>query len=369
MEKSYPLSLISIIDEIVPVSEITAPGRGALSPSRLDEHLQATVKRLKNLGIARGACVACALPDGPDAITAAMTARLAGANFASLPTHDSREKYQSLFLETDPKLLLLHSGAHPAREAARSLGIPVANVLRHFEAGIFTLEADIVPPWIEKPPPAPAWKHRHRGVPVVLVAPSPGYRGLANRLDATNPVVGITPPSLEHLHLPHTIEHIAAECVRILRRYRPEGPYALAGWRFDALVALEMGRLLEEQGEKVAFVAMLNASALFHEPGISPMRRALRNVRDLFRAKPEQPSDFLADALRQYHPLPWFGKILHLRPSGQSNSMRVDQPLEWDQIAPHGFTTYEAPSEMLAEPNVHTVATILAAELIQTKPA
>jgi hypothetical protein len=361
------LPLISTVDEMVPISEIAAPGRGALSSSRLDEHLQATVKRLKNLGIRRGACVASALPDGPDAITAAMTARLAGANFAALAPYDSREKYQSLFLETDPKLLLVHSGAHPAREAARSLGIPVANVLRHFEAGIFTLEADIVPPWTASPPPTPAWKRRARGVPVVLIAPGPAYRRLANRLDATNPVVGITPPSLEHLHLPHTIEHIAAECVRILRRYRPHGPYALAGWRIDALVALEMARLLQEQGEKVAFVAMLNASALFHDRGSNPIHRALSSAANFFRSKPEPPSDLLANALRQYRPQPWLGKILHLRPSGPSDSMHSDLRLDWHQIAPHGFTAYEAPSEMLAEPNVHTVATILAAELVQVK--
>src|SRR5580704_12604970 len=127
------------------VHGITASGRGDLSSSRLQEHLHVTLKRLKKLGIRRGACVASVLPEGPDARTVAMTVKLADANFAPLPFQTSREKYQALLLETDPELLLLHSGAHPAREAARSLGIPVANVLRHFEAGIFTLEADTAP--------------------------------------------------------------------------------------------------------------------------------------------------------------------------------------------------------------------------------
>jgi hypothetical protein len=343
---------------------ISAPGRGRTSSSRLEEHLQATVKRLKKLGIRHGACVASALPDGPDAMTVAMVMKRADANLAPLAARASRETYETWLFETNPKLLLLHAGAHPAREAARGLGIPIANVLRHFEAGIFTLETDIAPPrgdhWSAEPP-VPAWKKIARGIPVVLIAPGPAYRRLANRLDAVHPVVGITPPSLEHLPLPHTIEHIAAECVRILRRYRPHGPYALAGWRVDSLVALEMARLLEEEGEKVVFVAMLDASALFHAPGISPLRRA---VAQLFRPKYNPPCDFMAEALRQYRPRPWFGKILHLRAAGSTPG---NPSLEWHDIAPHGIVSYDAPSEMLAEPNVQRVATILAAELVKTK--
>jgi thioesterase domain-containing protein len=361
------LSPVSTFDEMISLEGITAPGRGDLSSARLEEHLHATVKRLKKLGVRPGVCIASVLPDGPDAITAAMTAKLAHADFVPLARRASLEQYQSLFLKTEPKLLLLHSGAHPAREAARSLGIPIANVLRHFEAGIFTLEADIIPTRTEHwsvEPPSLAWKPRPRGVPVVLIAPGPAYRRLANRLDAIHPVVGITPPSLEHLPVPHTIEHIAAECVRMLRRYRPQGPYALAGLRADALVALEMGRLLEEEGEKVAFVAMLDASSLFRSPA-SPVLRAFFSALKRLRRKSAPPQDFMTEALRQYHPRPWYGKILHLSSTGHRRQSEAH--LEWRDIAPHGIASYEAPAEMLAEPNVQVVATILAAELQQAR--
>jgi Thioesterase domain len=337
-----PLSPLSTLDEI-----ISAPGRGRATSARVDEHLQSTMKRLKKLGVRPGACVASALPDGPDSTTAEMAAKLAHADFAPLTPHATVEKYQSILTGIEPKLLLAHSGAHPARDAARSLGIPVANVLRHFEAGIFTLEADIALP-------QPLSKHRARGVPVVLIAPGPAYRRLANRLDAVNPVVGITPPSLEQLPLPHTFEHIAAECVRILRRYRPQGPYALAGWRIDALVALEMARLLEEEGEKVVFVAMLDASSLFDSRPISLLRRAMK----LLRRQYAPPCDFMAEALSRYNPRPWFGKILHLRPSAAEHP--ATGHLNWRSIAPQGIANYEAP-------NIHTVATILAAELVRSR--
>jgi hypothetical protein len=307
---------------------MAAPGRGVTTPSRLEEHLQVTARRFKGLGISRRAPIASALPAGPDAITA----KLAHPSFFSLPAHVSRAEYQSLLLQINPKLLLLHPGEHPARGAARSLEIPVANVLRHFEAGIFTLEVDLA-----RPDPAPlSWKKRPRGVPIVLLAPGSAYRRLANRLEAIHPVIGIAPPSMEDLPAPHTVEHIATECVRILRRYRGHGPYALAGWRADSIVALEMARLLEEEGEKIVLVALLEFPAPAADRHFFSRRKKL---------------------IPDSHP--WYGKILHLRPRRQRDSV------EWRHIAPQGVVTYDAPAEMLAEPNIQLVATILAAELHQ----
>jgi hypothetical protein len=140
----------------------------------------------------------------------------------------------------------------------------------------------------------------------------------------------------------------------MLRGFRPSGPYALAGWKTDSLVALEMARLLEEQGEKVTLVALLDASGLLHKSGIATA------FLSLFRPKLAPPLDFMADALRRYHPRPWFGKIVHLGPSGPSS--------QWRLIAPHGIASFPTPSEMLAEPNVQIVATILSAELRAPEP-
>jgi hypothetical protein len=323
------------------------------------------VKRLKKLGIGPGATVASVLPAGPDATTAAMIMDRAHADFAPFPLRASLGQYETLLLKYEIKLLILHSGEHLARDAARKLGIPVANVLRHFEAGIFTLESDI--PSLAARPSRLTWKTKGQGIPLVLIAPGPAYRRLADRLDATNQVIGITPPGLEHLPLPHTVEHIAAECVRILRCRRPCGPYALAGWRADGVVALEMARLLEEAGEKIAFVAMLDASALFSSPTVSgAIRHALSFAAK--RSRTRHP-DFMAEALSQYHPRPWFGKILHLRAKGSHRAHQIEASFEWASIAPQGVSQYDAPNEMLSDSNVCTVATILAAELFQTKRA
>jgi hypothetical protein len=154
----------------------------------------------------------------------------------------------------------------------------------------------------------------------------------------------------------------------MLRRYRPEGPYALAGWRAEGLVALEMARLLEEDGDKVVFVAMLDAAELFFPP-MGCIRRAVSGALRFLRRKYAPPCEFMAQALRQYRPRPWFGKIICIRPSEPSHSFARDPWFQWKHIAPHGIASYEAPGEMFAEPNVHTVAEILAAELLFFSPS
>jgi thioesterase domain-containing protein len=44
-----------------------------------------------------------------------------------------------------------------------------------------------------------------------------------------------------------------------IRRMQPDGPYRLAGWSMGGMVASEMARRLEESGEEVALLALLDA--------------------------------------------------------------------------------------------------------------
>ena len=329
---------------------ITAPGRADAGAARLGEHLRVTVQRLEKLGVRPGDSVASLLPEGPDAATL----RLALAAFPDAEFVTIRN--ESELVETYPKLLLSHPGWHPLREVASILGIAVVNVLRHFEAGIFTLESAVSLPH--------AWKSPR--VPLILIAPGSAYCQLAKRLDARNPVIGITPPSLELMPLPHTIQHVAAECARMLRRNRPHGPYALAGWRAESLVALEMARLLEEEGEQVEFVALLDASSLF-QPPVGRIGRVLSTLKGFFRNEPKPFCESMEQALRQYRPLPWYGKILHIRPRGETSQRQAR--FQWRDIAPHGVECFDAPGEMLTEANVQTVARILASQFDPTAKA
>jgi thioesterase domain-containing protein len=67
-------------------------------------------------------------------------------------------------------------------------------------------------------------------------------------------------------HTPHeTIEEMAAENIRYIRRHQPKGPYLLAGYSAGAQTAFEMARQLVAGGERVAEVILLDTYA----PGLA----------------------------------------------------------------------------------------------------
>ncbi|HET7229038.1 MAG TPA: amino acid adenylation domain-containing protein [Longimicrobium sp.] len=82
-----------------------------------------------------------------------------------------------------------------------------------------------------------------------------GYAQLVRHLDAGRPVIGIRDVGDD---LARPIPTVAAEHVRALRQRQPEGPYHLVGWSFGGYVAWEMAAQLEAEGERVAFVGLLD---------------------------------------------------------------------------------------------------------------
>lgn len=56
------------------------------------------------------------------------------------------------------------------------------------------------------------------------------------------------------------IPEIAAHYVASLRRVQPDGPYYLGGLCFGGIIALEMARLLQSQGEEVALLVMIGTA-------------------------------------------------------------------------------------------------------------
>lgn len=56
----------------------------------------------------------------------------------------------------------------------------------------------------------------------------------------------------------HGIPALAAHYAQIIRRVQPEGPYDLGGYSFGGLLAYEVTRLLQEQGETVESIVMVD---------------------------------------------------------------------------------------------------------------
>lgn len=74
------------------------------------------------------------------------------------------------------------------------------------------------------------------------------------------PFIAIQQHGLDGTPSPYrTIESMAAAYLDDLRRYQPEGPYALGGYSAGGCIALEMARQLVAQGETVTRVVMLDS--------------------------------------------------------------------------------------------------------------
>ncbi|MFJ3421500.1 alpha/beta fold hydrolase, partial [Streptomyces sp. NPDC086082] len=88
------------------------------------------------------------------------------------------------------------------------------------------------------------------------------YEGLADRLGPDCPVYGLQGRGLlQPERQPGSVAEMAADYVAQLRTVQPSGPYRLLGWSFGGNVAHEMAVQLEEQGEQVSLLALLDAGA------------------------------------------------------------------------------------------------------------
>ncbi|MFF3750435.1 amino acid adenylation domain-containing protein [Streptomyces sp. NPDC002018] len=100
--------------------------------------------------------------------------------------------------------------------------------------------------------------------PLFCLHPSMGlswsYAALVPYLPADLPVYGVQARGLAGPEeLPHSIEEMAADYADEIRAVQPEGPYHLLGWSFGGMIAQAIACRLEELGEEVALLALLDA--------------------------------------------------------------------------------------------------------------
>jgi acyl transferase domain-containing protein/thioesterase domain-containing protein/acyl carrier protein len=87
------------------------------------------------------------------------------------------------------------------------------------------------------------------------------YRNLALKLEPGHPVYGIQPEvDARGEYAQTTIRDWAAAHVRTLRRVQPQGPYLLAGLCAGGVIAMEMARQLQDAGERISYVGILDAA-------------------------------------------------------------------------------------------------------------
>lgn len=91
---------------------------------------------------------------------------------------------------------------------------------------------------------------------------------LAHHLGPDQPFYALAPYAFDGLEVPSTIEEMAAAHIRLVRSVQPQGPYLLGGFCNGGLVAYEMARQLQAQGQSVDHLVLV-------EPAYPPFLHAL----------------------------------------------------------------------------------------------
>lgn len=86
-----------------------------------------------------------------------------------------------------------------------------------------------------------------------------GYSSLLRHLDPTRPVYGLQAPGLREGALPQSLEALAEQQLALIRDLQPQGPYHLLGWSMGGLLAHCIAERLEQAGETVAGLTLLDA--------------------------------------------------------------------------------------------------------------
>jgi thioesterase domain-containing protein/NAD(P)-dependent dehydrogenase (short-subunit alcohol dehydrogenase family) len=102
--------------------------------------------------------------------------------------------------------------------------------------------------------------------PLFCIHPGSGspqcYVELARYLDGEQPVYGFELPNRDQGKPRFDVENLASTYIDAMRQVQPAGPYRIGGWSFGGLVAFEMARQLEAQGETLALVALFEGGVL-----------------------------------------------------------------------------------------------------------
>jgi acetoacetyl-CoA synthetase len=111
------------------------------------------------------------------------------------------------------------------------------------------------------------------GGDVLVLAP------LAARIMTERCVYGLRSRGLADGEQPHRrVEDMAEHHLHQIREAQPAGPYALVGYSFGGLVALELAQRLREQGESVAFLGLIDPALPSHLVTLADRIAALKNL-------------------------------------------------------------------------------------------
>ncbi|MFY9744254.1 MAG: amino acid adenylation domain-containing protein, partial [Candidatus Sulfotelmatobacter sp.] len=184
--------------------------------------------------------------------------------------------------------------------------------------------------------------------PLFVVRGGPRFRLLARKLGLDQPLLGLDIPYSDAIKLPnpYRVEDIAAFLVRAMREVQPQGPYHLAGLCVNAVIAYEVARQLQMEGEQVALLAMFDGHN--HAYYKDPLRdgrytgRIKYHLANLLQLDLRQSSAYISDrfeeARRKLERTMW--RLSGDHGSGQNGKLRNTDTVVHPAFHRYGPTSY-----------------------------
>jgi amino acid adenylation domain-containing protein len=218
-----------------------------------------------------------------------------------------------------------------------------------------------------------------------------GYVALARYLGPEQPVYGLQaqyPEDLQGEHSQTAVDELATEYLQAIRAVQPHGPYQFVGMCRGAHIAFEMARRLEDEGQEVALVGILDTwvmentynkflyvryyarrlQSFMRRGELQFIKKTLRKGKlDGGRAAPSgNRSHELANPMKTYFPGPDFqpktyrGRVSVFRARRQPLDRIRDKELGWNKLALGGVDLHYVPGKhgvsVLREPHVRLLA-------------
>ncbi|WP_236008804.1 amino acid adenylation domain-containing protein [Actinomadura physcomitrii] len=112
--------------------------------------------------------------------------------------------------------------------------------------------------------------------PVFFVHPAGGlawsYLQFQRHLGPDQPIYGLQGSAFTRADLPGSVEEMARDYIEQIRTVRPSGPYHLVGWSLGGLIAYEMAVRLQEAGERVGLLGLIDA---YHTQDLEAEKREI----------------------------------------------------------------------------------------------
>lgn len=247
------------------------------------------------------------------------------------------------------------------------------------------------------------------------------YANLVPYLGAEQPVYGLESRGMRGLPEFTRLEEMASHYLREIRTIQPQGPYYLSGYCFGGNVVFEMARQLEAAGEKLALVALLDSAAAnssyqrlpwwrpdfylrfaantthwLRDFAAQPIRDQVRYVRRKGRILARRVTDRVLrrpdpfnveevievslfpelelslwkthlQAMSNYHPTPFNGRIVLFRTRGHPFLCSFDPLFGWGPLARGGVEIVNLPGAhegIFMEPHVRELGRRFLAQLL-----